>query len=102
MSKKNPLIDVVFINFDNPNIGNRSVDEKGNIETGLMIGHSSTYIGDRKLPDQKPNIMQLQVHMIKPKDFNTNYFSPCFVLYLPPLLSEEISKYVKRLEVKND
>ena len=97
LAKLTPLIDVVFIRYDDPEIGKRSVDRHGNIESGLMIGHSSNYIGDRKLPDQKPNIMQLQVHMIKPKNMSVDYFSPCFAFYLPPALSEEISKYVRRV-----
>lgn len=99
-SKIFPLIDVVFIRYDNLNVGNRTVDADGNIESGLMIGHSSKYVGDRKIPDYKPDIMQLQVHMIKPKNSDLDYYSPCFAFYLPPKLSEEISKYVKRLEVK--
>lgn len=100
LSKISPVVDVVFMRYDNLNVGNRTVDAEGNIESGLMIGHSSKYIGDRKIPDYKPNIMQLQVHMIKPKNSEINYYSPCFAFYLPPDLSEEISKYVKRLEVK--
>ena len=85
---------------DNLEVGNRAIDKDGNIETGLMIGHSTNYIGDRKIPDCKPNTMQLQVHMIKPKDSAIDYLSPCFAFYLPPELAEEISKYVKRVEVK--
>lgn len=100
IGKISPVIDVVFMRYDNLNVGNRTVDADGNIESGLMIGHSSKYVGDRKIPDYKPNIMQLQVHMIKPKNSEIDYYSPCFAFYLPPDLSEEISKFVKRLEVK--
>ncbi|MDE7328287.1 MAG: Z1 domain-containing protein [Clostridia bacterium] len=97
--KESPLIDVVFMRYDNLDIGFRSIDSNGNIETGLMIGHTNNYVGDRKIPDCKANTMQLQVHMIKPKGSNVDYFSPCFALYLPPRLSEKISKFVKRGEV---
>lgn len=100
MSKINPLIDIVFMRHNDFSVGNRAVDANGNIETGLMIGYSTNYIGDRKIPDQKPNVMQLQVHMIKPNNLDINYFSPCFAFYLPPELSEEVSKYVKRMEGK--
>lgn len=100
ISKFSPVIDVVFMRYDNLNVGHRTVDADGNIESGLMIGHSSKYVGDRKIPDYNPNIMQLQVHMIKPKNFEIDYYSPCFAFYLPPNLSEEISKFVKRWEVK--
>ncbi|MBR2909388.1 MAG: hypothetical protein IKC11_03465 [Clostridia bacterium] len=100
MSKINPLIDIVFMRHNDFSVGNRAVDANGNIETGLMIGYSTNYIGDRKIPDQKPNVMQLQVHMIKPNNLDINYFSPCFAFYLPPELSEEVSKYVKRMEEK--
>ena len=100
MSKINPLIDIVFMRHNDFSVGNRAVDANGNIETGLMIGYSTNYIGDRKIPDQKPNVMQLQVHMIKPNNLEINYFSPCFTFYLPPELSEEVSKYVKRMEEK--
>lgn len=100
LSKIDPLIDVVFMRYDNIDVGNRTVDANGNIETGLMIGHSTNYIGDRKIPDQKPNTMQLQVHMIKPKNLSIDYYSPCFAFYLPPEISEDISKYVKRMEDK--
>lgn len=100
MSKINPLIDIVFMRHNDFSVGNRAVDTNGNIETGLMIGYSTNYIGDRKIPDQKPNVIQLQVHMIKPNNLDINYFSPCFAFYLPPELSEEVSKYVKRMEEK--
>jgi len=100
MSKINPLTDIVFMRHNDFSVGNRAVDANGNIETGLMIGYSTNYIGDRKIPDQKPNVMQLQVHMIKPNNLDIDYFSPCFAFYLPPELSEEVSKYVKRMEEK--
>lgn len=91
-----PLIDIVIMRYDNMNIGLRSISSNGTIESGLMIGYSTNYQGDRKLPDKKPNSIQLQVHMIKPKNSTENYFSPCFAFYLPPQLCDEISQYVTR------
>ena len=91
-----PLIDIVIMRYDNMDIGLRSISSNGTIESGLMIGYSTNYQGDRKLPDKKPNSIQLQVHMIKPKNSTENYFSPCFAFYLPPQLCDEISQYVTR------
>ena len=91
-----PLIDIVIMRYDNMDIGLRSISSNGTIESGVMIGYSTNYQGDRKLPDKKPNFIQLQVHMIKPKNSTENYFSPCFAFYLPPQLCDEISQYVTR------
>lgn len=65
----------------------------------MFQGYNSKYCGDANIitPDRN-NIMQLQIHYIKPINLeNIEYYSPALALYIPLEYSEEMSKLVKKV-----
>lgn len=93
----NPVIDIVWIRDKEHET--RSVDESGYIKSQMFQGYNSKYCGDANIitPDRN-NIMQLQIHYIKPINLeNIEYYSPALALYIPLEYSEEMSKLVKKV-----
>lgn len=81
----------------------RAINLDGVIESTLMQGHSpnlnsnNSYIGDRKLPDDRADKIHVQVHLVRPnKPSNIDYYSPCFVIYLPVALTSQLGNLVTR------
>ena len=91
-----PVMDIVWIRDKEHET--RSVDESGYIKSQMFQGYNSKYCGDANIitPDRN-NIMQLQIHYIKPINLdNIEYYSPALALYIPLEYSEEMSKLVKK------
>lgn len=91
-----PVMDIVWIRDKEHET--RSVDEFGYIKSQMFQGYNSKYCGDANIitPDRN-NIMQLQIHYIKPINLdNIEYYSPALALYIPLEYSEEMSKLVKK------
>ncbi|MCL2846089.1 MAG: Z1 domain-containing protein [Firmicutes bacterium] len=86
--KTDPLVDIMWVRYETNE--ERAVSPGGEIQTILMQGHSPNpnspnfYIGDRRLPDDRPDRIHIQVHLVKPNNLpGVDYFSPCFAVYLP-------------------
>ena len=91
-----PIIDIVWIRDKLHET--RSVDESGYIKSQMFQGYNSKYCGDADIitPDRN-DIMQLQIHYIKPINLdNMEYYSPALALYIPLEYSEAMSKLVKK------
>lgn len=93
----NPIIDIIWIRDKEHET--RSVDECGYIKSQMFQGYNSKYCGDANIiMPNRNNIMQLQIHYIKPINLeNMEYYSPALALYIPLKYSEEMSKLVKKV-----
>ena len=81
----------------------RTVDQDGYIKSQMFQGYNSAYCGDANLitPDRN-DIMQLQIHYIKPKNLNyIEHYSPALALYIPLEYSEKMSNLVKKVQGGN-
>lgn len=101
--KIDPITDILWVRYETNE--ERNIDESGRILSTLMQGHNPNvnspdfYIGDRKLPDERADNIQVQVHLVKPnKIVGYNFYSPFFVVYLPSKLTEALSPFVTRGE----
>lgn len=100
-NKIDPLIDIMWVRYETNE--ERDINADGEIQSILMQGHSPNassanyYIGDRKLPDARPDRIHVQVHLVKPNKLQgINYYSPCFVIYLPTELITKLAGLVTR------
>lgn len=98
-----PLVDVVWMRYDVKQT--RKMDENGKISTGLMQGPNPNsnspdyYIGDRKIIDENPDNIQIQIHMVKPNNLDyIDYYSPFFSIYIPIEISNKLAQLVTRKE----
>lgn len=97
-----PLVDIVWVRYKRKE--ERDINESGKILSNLMQGRGindnlDSYIGDRKLPDDRPNNIQIQVHLVKPRHLvGYNYYSPFFAIYLP----QNLTKKLVSLETKKE
>lgn len=96
----NPEVDLVWIRDDNHQ--ERKILEDNSIQQ-LFQGrnpneNSPTYYeGDRSLADEKPNRIQIQIHMVKPSNKGSfNHYSPAIALYIPLWCSARLEKLVVR------
>lgn len=93
----NPIVDIVWIrDIDHET---RSVEGDGYITSQMFQGYNSKYCGDANIitPDRN-EIMQLQIHYIKPKNLEyIDYYCPALALYIPLEYSEKMSNLVKKL-----
>jgi hypothetical protein len=99
-NKLDPCTDIMWVRYETNE--ERDINDSGEIESILMQGHtpninsSNYYIGDRKLPDTRPDKIHVQVHLVKPNKLDVSYYSPCFVIYLPTELITNLAGLVTR------
>lgn len=92
----NAVVDIVWIRDIEHET--RSVDAEGYITSQMFQGYNSKYCGDANIiaPDRN-NILQLQIHYIKPKNLEEiNYYCPALALYIPLEYSERMYNLVKK------
>ncbi|CCV63604.1 predicted endonuclease [Alteracholeplasma palmae J233] len=101
--KKDPITDILWVRYETKE--ERNIDESGRMLSTLMQGHNPNvnspdfYIGDRKLPDERADNIQVQVHLVKPnKIVGYDFYLPFFVIYLPSKLTEALSSFVTKGE----
>lgn len=96
-----PVVDVVWIR----DIAHetRAIDENGTINQ-LFQGRNPNqnsptyYVGDNAMTGQRPNVMQLQIHYVRPSNRNEiQYYSPTLALYIPQNYSEQMARLVGKI-----
>ncbi len=101
--KIDPLTDIMWVRYEVKE--ERNIDANGRILSTLLQGHNPNmkspdyYIGDRKLPDDRPDNIHLQVHLVKPNKLEgVHYYSLFFAIYLPTSLINSLAPFVTRGE----
>jgi len=99
--KIDPLTDIMWVRYENKE--ERNIDSSGRILSTLLQGHNPNinspdyYIGDRKLPDDRPDKIHIQIHLVKPNKLEgVDFYSPFFAIYLPTDLINMLSPFVTR------
>lgn len=95
-----PRIDIVWMRYGTWET--RALDELGRINQ-LFQGRNpdmnalSYYPGDAAMVDDRPGVMQLQIHYIKPNNRpEIDYYSLAIALYIPLIYAEKMEKHVAR------
>ena len=61
------------------------------------VNSPTYYEGDRSLADERPNRIQIQIHMVKPSNVGScSHYSPALALYIPEWCTEKLEKLVVR------
>lgn len=100
--KETPLIDVMWVRHASGE--KRTIYEDGSINQLFQGRNPNTsadnyYPGDYKMADERPNVMQLQVHYLKPSNpeyADMDYWSPTVALYIPKEMITNLAQYVTR------
>ena len=95
-----PVVDIVWVR-DTHTHSTRKINPDGTIQQLFQgrnpHGNGTYYEGDRSLSNNKPDHIQLQIHLVKPTNIDTvDYFAPVFALYIPEECSRELSELVVR------
>lgn len=92
-----PIVDIVWIRDIEHET--RSIENDGYIISQMFQGYNSKYCGDANIiTTDRTEVMQLQIHYIKPKNMtNIDYYCPALALYIPLEYSEKMSNLVKKI-----
>ncbi|AJY74294.1 Z1 domain-containing protein [Paenibacillus beijingensis] len=98
----NPVVDILWIRDTAHET--RTISSSGKINQ-LFQGRNSNqgsktyYPGDSNMVTiERSDVMQLQIHFIKPKNFpEINYYSPAIALYVPVAYSEQMERLVGQI-----
>ena len=97
----NPEVDIVWIRDEEHQT--RNIDKDGSIQQLFQgrnpnVNSPTYYEGDRSLADEKPDRIQIQIHMVKPtnKDLTAAHYAPALAIYMPEWCTEKLGKLVVR------
>ncbi|MDD4156904.1 MAG: Z1 domain-containing protein [Candidatus Cloacimonetes bacterium] len=100
-SKINAMIDVFWIRDISHET--RAIDENGRINQLFQgrnpnVNSPTFYMGDNALATQRPEVMQLQIHYVKPSNrSDIDHYSPTFALYIPQDYSEQMTRLIGKI-----
>ncbi len=97
----NPDVDLVWVRDENHQ--ERKILPDGSIQQLFQgrnpnVNSPTYYVGDRRLADNTPDRIQIQIHMVKPsnKDLPDTHYSPAIAIYMPEWCAEKLEKLVVR------
>ncbi|PAF55082.1 Z1 domain-containing protein [Mycoplasmopsis agassizii] len=105
----NPQCDVVWVRYEKEKEYRREIDDEGNILSGLLQGRdpgdkiksNNFYKGDRSLPEINRDRMQIQLHVVIPKNGKLkDYEIPYLAIYTPFWITDKWKAFVTKDPVR--